>query len=69
MYIYQIDRITKAFADDDNLDVIQPIKFIFDRIENSVGKGENAGDQHFLLFPYCFQNFSSSGMLKLVIVW
>ena len=22
--------------------------------ENIVGKGENAGDQHFLLFPQCF---------------
>ena len=23
-------------------------------IENIVGEGENAGDQHFLLFPHCF---------------
>ena len=23
----------------------------FDRVENIVGKGENAGKQHFLLFP------------------
>ena len=23
-------------------------------LENSVGKGENAGNQHFLLFPQCF---------------
>ena len=23
-------------------------------IENIVGKGENAGNQHFLLFPQCF---------------
>ena len=22
--------------------------------ENVVGKGENAGNQHFLLFPHCF---------------
>ena len=22
--------------------------------ENNVGKGENAGNQHFLLFPHCF---------------
>ena len=27
-------------------------------IENIVGKGENAGYQHFLLFPQCFQKFS-----------
>ena len=25
--------------------------------ENIVGKGENAGDQHFLLFPQCFLLF------------
>ena len=25
--------------------------------ENSVGKGENAGNQHFLLFPHCFLPF------------
>ena len=27
---------------------------VFDRVENAVRKGENAGDQHFLLFPLCF---------------
>ena len=26
-----------------------------DRVENIVGKGENAGYQHFLIFPQCFQ--------------
>ena len=28
---------------------------VFDRVENIVGKGENAGYQYFLLFPPCFQ--------------
>ena len=28
--------------------------FVFDRVENNVGKGENAGYQHFLLFLQCF---------------
>ena len=27
---------------------------VFDRVENIVGKGDNAGYQHFLLFPQCF---------------
>ena len=27
---------------------------IFDKVENNVGKGENAGYQHFLLFPTMF---------------
>ena len=29
-------------------------KFNLERVENIVGKGENAGYQHFLLFPQCF---------------
>ena len=45
----------KAFADD-------KIKVLnFDTVENIVGKGENAGCQHFLLFPQCFQKASLSG--------
>ena len=28
-------------------------------VENIVGKGKNAGNQHFLLFPQCFQQPSS----------
>ena len=32
--------------------------------ENIVGKGENAGYQHFHLFPQCFQKSSFSGSLK-----
>ena len=28
---------------------------VFNRVENIVEKGENAGYQHFLLFPQCFQ--------------
>ena len=31
------------------------------RVENIVGKGENAVYQHFLLFPQCFQRPSVSG--------
>ena len=40
-------------------------KFVLGRIENIVGKGENAGFQHFLLFPRCFQKVSLSRSLKL----
>ena len=43
----------KAFAED-NLNVAKMTKLVFDRVENIAGK-ENAGDQHFLLFPQCFQ--------------
>ena len=34
-----------------------------------VGKGENAGYQHFLLFPQYFQKTSFTGWLKVGIVW
>ena len=39
----------KAFPDD-NLNIDKMTTFFFDRVENTVGKGENAGYQHFLLF-------------------
>ena len=31
------------------------MNFVLDEVENIVGKGENAGYQHFLLFLQCFQ--------------
>ena len=31
---------------------------LYDRVENIVGKGENVGYQHFLLFPQFFQKAS-----------
>ena len=42
----------KAFADD-NLHVYgaHMMIYVLKRVENTVGKGENAGYQHFLLFP------------------
>ena len=42
---------------------------VFDRVENILGKGENAGDQHFLLFPQCFEKASFPDTSKDVIVW
>ena len=44
----------KAFADD-KLIGIQNALFVLDKIENIVGKEENAGYQHFLLVLKCFQ--------------
>ena len=40
----------KAFADD-KIIVTEKLKFVLGRAENIVGKGENAGYQHFLVFP------------------
>ena len=36
---------------------------------NIAGKGGNAGDQHFLLFPQHFLKGCSKGSLKVAIVW
>ena len=57
----------KAYADD-KIKVLKMIIFVFDRVENIVGKGENAGYQHFLLFAQCFQKTCLSGSLKVGIV-
>ena len=41
---------------------------ILEMVENTLGKGENAGNQHFLLFPKCLQKPSSSGSFKVMVV-
>ena len=43
----------KAVADY-KLNVANVIISVLDSVENIVGKGENAGYQHFLLFPQFF---------------
>ena len=50
----------KAFAEDD-LEKAEMLISVFDKVENIVGKGENACYQHFLLSPQCFQKAFSSG--------
>ena len=49
----------KGFADD-NLNVSKTMIILICRVENIVSIGEN-GNQHFLLFPQCFQKPSLSG--------
>ena len=63
--LYQMTKFTamtklKAFADDE-INIAKLMIHVFDRVENIVGKGENAGHQHFLLFPQCFQKVSFGG--------
>ena len=53
----------KAFADA-QINVAQNLKFVYERVENIVGKWENAGNQHFLLFPQCFQKSFSVGVVR-----
>ena len=46
-----------AFADD-KINATEKQQFFFGWVENIVGKGENAGYQHFPLFPQCLQKAS-----------
>ena len=45
------------------------VKFGPALVENIVDKGENAGHQHFLLFPQCLKHASFSGSFEVQIVW
>ena len=57
----------KAFADD-KINMTQKSNFLFGMVENIVGKGENAGNRHFLLFPQGFLKPYLSGLLKVRIM-
>ena len=41
----------------------QKLKFALGRVENIGGNGENAAEQHFLLFPKCFKKAPYTGSL------
>ena len=43
----------KAFGDD-NFKLAVTVQLTFDRVDNNMGKGENADGYHFLLFPQSF---------------
>ena len=58
----------KAFADN-KLNVAKIMIYVFDGGRKHCGKRRNAGYQHFLLFPHCFQKASFLGSLKLGINW
>ena len=42
----------------------EKMKFVFERVENIVEKGENAGYQQFLLFPQCLEKTSYTRLLS-----
>ena len=64
--IFDVTKL-KAFADD-KLKVDRMLTFLRDTVENTLGKEENAGYQHFLLFPMCFPKPTLMS-LKVGIVW
>ena len=53
----------KAFADK-KLNIDKMTISVLERVESTEGKGENAGYQHFLLFPQCFPKPSPLGVVK-----
>ena len=53
----------------DNLKFEENGRKLFKPVENTVGKGEIARYEQFLLFPQCFQKACFSGASKGVIVW
>ena len=50
--IWNVTKL-KVFADD-KFNIDKMTISLLDKLENTVGKGENAGYQHFLLFPTVF---------------
>ena len=58
----------KEFADD-NFKFDENGRKLSKQVENTVGKGEIARYEQFLLFPLCFQKACFPGASKGVIVW
>ena len=58
----------KRFADD-NFKFDKNGRKLSKRVENTVGKGEIARYEQFLLFPQCFQKACFPGASKGVIEW
>ena len=54
---------------DDNFNFDENIRKFSKRVENTVGKGEIALYEQFLLFPQCFQKACFPGASKGVIAW
>ena len=64
-----LDRSKLKKLADDKINVTEKLKFVLGSVENTVGKGENAGYKHFLPFLRCFQKAFFPGSLKIGMVW
>ena len=70
MTISLYDKVENTVAFADNIiNVAKMLISLYDKIGNTAGKGENAGYQHFLLFPQYFPKLSSQRLLKVRISW
>ena len=54
---------------DNNFKSVEIDRKFSKRVENTVGKGEIARYEQFLLFPPCFQRVCSAGRFKPGLVW
>ena len=59
-----LDQSKMKDLTDDKINATQKLNFVLGRVENIVGKGENAGYQLFLLFLQCSQKVFYTGSLK-----
>ena len=57
----------KTFTNN-SLNAAQIMEFVFHELENIVGNGENAGNQHFLHFSLCYQNLFSVVKSRICVV-
>ena len=62
-----VDNFQLTALADDKRNVIEMTKFVLDRIEKVLAKGENTAYQHFLPFLQRFQKSSFTGLLKVGI--
>ena len=54
---------------DDNFKIDENGRKFSKQVENTVGKGEIARDEQFLLFPLCFQKTCTTDTQKPGLVW
>ena len=62
--LFQTERVCRR-----QFQIVENGRMLSRRIENTVGKGENARYGQFLLFPQCFQKAFFPGASKGVILW
>ena len=58
----------KALADD-TINSNKNLRLVSGRVENALGKGNNAGYRHFLFFSKCYEKPLSSESSKVETVW
>ena len=64
-----LDRSELKQSADDNFEFDENSRKFSEGVENTVGKGEIAHYEQFLLFPQCFQKACFPGASKGAIVW